>query len=255
MKLVSHLSKKLLVLAFWLFVWQLAALLVGRELLLPGPMPVLRRLLALAREGSFWLAVGISMLRILAGAFAGCILGTLLAALTSRFSLLRALLSPVLTTIKSTPVASFIILALIWMGRDLLPSFIAALMVTPLVWTNVSAGISGTDSDLLEAARVFGFSRAKLVLHVYLPSTAPYFVSACRAALGLAWKAGVAAEVLTLPKGAIGTRLFEAKLYLETTDLFAWTLVIILCSLVIEQVLMALIGSLGSRFRAPGEKS
>ena len=254
MKHAKSIVRSLAVLAFWLLVWQLLSLRVGKTLLLPAPGLVFARFFELMLTAGFWKTVGLSLVRIVFGMLGGVALGTVLAVLTSRSTLCRALLSPALTVIKSTPVASFIILALIWMGRDVLPSFIAVLMVTPLVWSNVSAGIAGTDEQLLEVARVFRFTRAKTLLRVYLPSVMPYFISACRAALGLAWKAGVAAEVLTLPKGAIGTRLYEAKLYLETADLFAWTVVIILCSLVIERVLMALIGSLGRRYRTEATK-
>ena len=237
------------VLLFWLAVWQLAALRVGTALLLPEPGAVLRRVAELASSADFWAAGGVSLLRISLGSLGGIALGTALAVLTSRFRLLHALFSPILTIVKSTPVASFIILALIWMGRDILPFFIALLMVLPLVWTNVSAGIASTDRSLLQVARVFGFSRCKTLLRVYVPSVMPYFASACRAALGLAWKAGIAAEVLTLPRRSIGARLYESKLYLETVDLFAWTLVVIICSLAIEKLAMAALSRVGRRGR------
>lgn len=250
MKRAKTIFKGLAVLAFWLLVWQLLSLRVGKQLLLPAPHTVIARLLNLAVRADFWQITALSLLRILCGTLAGIVLGSLLAVAASRFRLLHTLLSPVLTIVRSTPVASFIILALIWMGRNILPSFIALLMVLPLVWTNVSAGISGTDPALLEVAKVFGFSRRKTIMRVYVPSVMPYFISACRSSLGLAWKAGIAAEVLTLPNASIGTKLYESKLYLETVDLFAWTLVIILCSLVIEKVLMAAVSRLGKKYRA-----
>ena len=176
-------------------------------------------------------------------------LGALLAVFTQRYRLLRALLSPVMAAVRSTPVASFIILALVWMGRDVLPAFIAALMVLPVIWANVGTGIESTDHDLLEVARVFGFGRARTAVRVYIPSVMPYFISACRSSLGLGWKAGIAAEVLTVPALSIGRMLYESKLYLETTDLFAWTLVVIVCSMVIDTAVMAAIGRLGKKYR------
>lgn len=249
MKLLKSAGKNFIVLAFWLLVWELLALRVGSALLLPAPAAVARRTLELVASARFWRITGLSLARILCGVAAGVALGTLTAALTARFAALRALLSPLLTTVKSTPVASFIILALIWMGRDTVPGFIAFLMVLPMVWTNVSAGIEQADPLLLETARVFRFSRRKTLRLVFAPSCAPYFVSACRAALGLGWKAGIAAEILTVPQSSIGRMLYESKLYLETTDLFAWTLVVILCSLIIEKVLMAAVGRLAGGAR------
>lgn len=239
--------RKLYPLIFWLLVWQLLSLCVGQSLLLPSPLSVASRLFRLMSSAAFWRITALSILRILAGMLCGVAVGTGFAIMTSFSRVCRELLSPVLTVIKATPVASFIILVLIWMGRDRLPSFIASLMVIPIVWSNLSAGIAGTDAQLLEMARVFGFSGIKTALRIYLPSVMPYFLSAFRTSLGLSWKAGIAAEVLTLPRGSIGTELYEAKLYLETTDLFAWTLVVILCSLIIEKIIMAAVGRIGSR--------
>lgn len=254
MRFLRQSGKNLTVLLFWLLVWELLALRAGSALLLPAPLPVAARTLELAGSAQFWRITGLSLSRILCGVVSGVAAGTLTAALTARFAAVRALLSPLLTMVKSTPVASFIILALIWMGRDTVPGFIAFLMVLPMVWTNVSAGIAQTDPQLLETARVFRFTKRKTCRLVYIPSCAPYFVSACRAALGLGWKAGIAAEILTVPQSSIGKMLYESKLYLETTDLFAWTLVVILCSLAIEKVLMAAVGRLGGRYATGGAK-
>ena len=248
MKRLGNILKTLGVAVFWLLVWEALALLVNKELLLPAPAAVLRRLAELALTAEFWRMIALTLLRIACGVLTALILGTLLAALTERFALAGRLLRPLLTVVKSTPVASFIILALLWMGRDILPGFISALMVLPVVWANVGAGVRETDRELLEAARVFRFSRRKLLRRVYVPSVLPYFLSACKSSIGLGWKAGVAAEVLTVPALSIGRMLYESKLYLETADLFAWTAAVILCSLLIEKLVMAAVGHLSPAY-------
>ena len=245
-------AKRMLALAFWLGVWALLAMAVGRELLLPGPLAVVRRLVSLACQGFFWRVTGVSLLRILCGTVLGVLAGVLLAVGTTRFRLLDALFVPLLTVIQATPVASFILLVLIWVGRSTLPCVIVFLMVLPVVWSNVAAGLQNADARFLELARVYGFSRWRTARLVYIPSVAPYFLSACRACLGLAWKSGVAAEVLTVPVLSIGRELFEAKLYLNTADLFAWTAVVVLCSLLIENILDAAIARLGRHRRMGG---
>ena len=93
----------------------------------------------------------------------------------------------------------------------------------------------------------FRFPPFRRLRRVWVPSVLPSFLAACRSTLGLAWKAGVAAEVLTVPVRSIGKMLYESRLNLETTDLFAWTVVVILCSLAIEKLLTALLGFLGQR--------
>ena len=237
--------------AFWLGVWQLLSLRVGNGLLLPGPAAVLLRLGQLALTAPFWKATAFSLLRVVAGSLLAVVLGTLLAVLCCRWKVADALFAPFVTVIKSTPVASFIVLLLLFLGRDLLPVVIVVLMALPVIWGNVCAGIRNTDPLLLRTAKVFDFSRGRTLRRVYLPSVMPYFLSACRTALGLGWKSGIAAEVLTVPAVSIGKLLMEAKQYWEVTDLFAWTLAVILCSLVIEKVLMAAIGRL-SRTCIPG---
>jgi NitT/TauT family transport system permease protein len=224
---------------------------VGNGLLLPGPAAVLLRLGQLALTAPFWKATAFSLLRVVAGSLLAVLLGTLLAVLCCRWKVADALFAPFVTVIKSTPVASFIVLLLLFLGRDLLPVVIVVLMALPVIWGNVCAGIRSTDPLLLRTAKVFGFSRGRTLRRVYLPSVMPYFLSACRTALGLGWKSGIAAEVLTVPAVSIGKLLMEAKQYWEVTDLFAWTLAVILCSLVIEKVLMAAIGRL-SRTCIPG---
>ena len=242
---MKSILKTVSVLLFWLAVWLLLSFLVG-SLLLPRPDQVLLHLGALVITADFWRAVAATLLRILCGTVIGTVLGVALAALTCRFRLVNALFSPLLTVVKSTPVASFIVLLLIWVGRDVLPAVIVVLMVLPVVWANVSAGISGTDRQLLELAEVYRFSRSRTLKRIFLPSVLPHFLAALRSALGMAWKAGVAAEVLTVPGVSVGKRLMDAKLYLEIPDLFAWTLVVILCSLAIEKLLIAAVSRLGS---------
>lgn len=253
MKAVKSILKPCGVTAFWLCVWQLLTLLVGNGLLLPSPVAVLARLGQLALTAGFWKITALSLMRVLLGSALAVLLGLLLAVICCRWKLADTLFSPLMTVIKSTPVASFIVLLLLWLGRDLLPVVIVVLMALPVIWGNVCAGIRTTDPLLLRTAKVFGFSRGRTLRRVYIPSVMPHFLSACRTALGLGWKAGIAAEVLTVPTLSIGKLLMEAKLYLEVPDLFAWTLVVILCSLVIEKVLMAAIGRLGRQYPTGGE--
>lgn len=229
------------VLVFWCGIWILAARLVGRELLLPSPGQVLLRLRELAGTANFWITIGCSILRVLSGILSAGVLGILLAVLTEKSALLKALLSPVMTLVKSTPVASFIILALIWLGRGILPAVISGLMVLPVVWANTAAGIRAQDPQLLEVARIYGLSRGRIFRRITLPTVLPHLRSALSSALGLGWKAGIAAEVLTVPQPSIGKMIFDSKLYLETTSLFAWTTAVILISLVIEKLLLRLI--------------
>ncbi|MBE6547048.1 MAG: ABC transporter permease subunit [Ruminococcaceae bacterium] len=190
----------------------------------------------LVQSKDFWLITLLSLIRVIWGILVSLLLGSVLAYLTTQVKLLHILVSPALSAIKSTPVASFIILALLWLERDSLPVLITALIVIPIIWANVSEGIERVDNELLEVATIYRFSLWTKFHRLYLPSVAPYFMAACKSSLGMAWKAGIAAEVLATPQHSIGTELYFSKTYLETPTLFAWTLVVILLSLIIEKL-------------------
>ena len=219
---------------FLIGIWWLLAALLNKPLLLPTPIAVVRTLGALSLTGDFWLSVCVSLVRILLGIALALLFGILLAMLTVKSAVLHHLFSPILTLCKATPVASVIFLVILWIGRDRVPLFIAFIMALPIVWSNVREGLLQTDRKLLEMAKIFGLSRREQLISIHAPSLFPYFLAACRSAIALAWKAGIAAEVLCLPKRSIGLGIYDGKTYLETDMLFAWTLVVILISALVE---------------------
>mgnify|MGYP000191979478 FL=1 len=233
--------------AVWLLLWQLASMAVGLPLLLPSPLAVLLRLGQLCTGADFWLTVASSLLRILLGFLLGVLFGTALAGLCWRFRLIDVLARPLLGVLKSTPVASFIILALVWVKTTWLATVISFIMVLPLIYANVREGIDSADRQLLEMAQVFRLSRRKTFRYCYLPAILPFFLSAISSALGFAWKSGIAAEVLGRPARAIGSQIYDSKIYLETPDLFAWTLVVILLSVLLERLAVRFVRWTGKR--------
>ncbi len=230
--------------AFWLGAWQLGAYWVdrhvdghGNELLLPYPASVLSALLELLPTPAFWATVGTTLLRVAVGLAAGLLLGTVLAGVTCAWTWWDRLLSPAIRTVRATPVASFILLVLLWTGRNTVPAVISALMVLPVVWENLSRGIRSADPKLLELARAYRFPRWKTLGLIYLPSLRPYFLSALTTSVGLAWKSGVAAEAICWPRPGVGTQIYNTKLYLEIPELFAWTATVVALSLFLEWLL------------------
>ena len=228
-------------LLFWLGVWWLGARALDNALLLPTPWQVFRRLLELAVTEPFWQTVGLSIGRILLGVITAVALGVAIAILTSQSRLAEMLIAPAMTAMQVTPVASFTILVLIWLDRNWVPVLICGMMVLPVVWHGVSTGIQTVDIQLLEMAKVFRLSKSQVLRRIYLPTVLPFFRTACSSALGLGWKAGIAAEVLTVPKISIGRMIADSKLYLLTEELFAWTLTVIALSLVLQRIMLRLL--------------
>ena len=241
MKLLTKIGKGLAIAVLWIGVWYGVWAIVNLPLLFPSPLAVAKRLLELLGEKSFYAITGRSLWNILKGIFIGVFSGCLLAALTAFFPLVGDFFRPSMTVVKTTPVASFIILLLIFAGAAKTPTLVTILIVLPIVWSNLDEGLQRIDSKLKEVAKVYRFPFFKRLKILILPSIMPYFSASLKSALGLAWKAGVAAEIIAMPKGTIGTQIGNAKLYLESTDLFAWTLTVILLSFVIEFALTKLL--------------
>ena len=240
--LKSRIFKTLAAAACWILVWQAAAWAVGSDLLLPSPIVTVKALISLAGTAVFWKSCFLTLLRVFAGFLIGILAGTALGVITAVSGLFKVLLDPLRSVVKAAPVTSFIILVLLYLSSALTPMFIAFLMVLPIAWTNVAAGITSTDAQLLEMAEVFGFSRAKKLKTVYAPSVLPHFLSACTTGLGFAWKSGVTAEVIAHPAFGMGKAIYESKLYLETPDLFAWTAAVIILSFALEKLFVTLLG-------------
>lgn len=232
---------------FWVAAWQFSAMALNQRILLASPITTLQTLLELIPTAAFWQRIGFSALRILAGFFAALAVGTLLAGASAWLEPVRVLVRPLMQLIKAVPVASFIILALLWVRSANLAVLISFLMVLPVVYTAVLEGIQQTDRQLLEMAKVFRLPFSRALGAIWLPQVWPYFVQSCTVAMGLAWKSGIAAEVIGLPDGSIGEALYQAKLYLETGELFAWTTVIVLVSGAFETVFVRLLVTVGKR--------
>ncbi len=223
-------------LALWLLIWQIAAQGIGIELILPSPRVTFLKLLQLVRTKEFAISALSSMRRVLVGFAIGALLGAFVGAISFFLSFAETFFSPFLRIVRATPVSSFILLVVLWLDSDAVPVFISFLMVLPIVSQNVLTGLKNTSLQLTEAAKMYSLSFFTKLRVLYLPAALPYFGASCSTALGLAWKAGIAAEVLCVSKNSIGKNLFEANLYLESAELLAWTVAVIILSILLEAV-------------------
>lgn len=230
-----------LAIAFWIIIWEAVALSVGSELIIASPVKTAQVFFDMIFRADAWRALGFSLVRIASGFALAFIFGSVLAAISARVQAVKILLAPITSVIKSTPVASFVILALIWFGSRNLSIFISFLMVFPVIYLNILKGIESVDHELLEMAKVFNIRLVRRIMYIYMPSLMPFVISACSVALGLCWKSGVAAEVIGISSGSIGERLYRAKLYFETGELLAWTAAIILISTALERLIMSIL--------------
>ncbi len=233
------------IIAFWVVVWQLLDTAMNNRLVLAGPVRVLQALATQVVKPDFWLVCGASLLRIVAGFLLSFSVGTLLALASHRFRLVHDFVEPLMSLLRTIPVVSIIIMLLIWVGGQLLTVYLSFVIVLPLIYTNMLAGLGNVDGQMLEMAHVYGLSRWRRFLYVYRPAFMPFLSSACRLALGMSWKSGIMAEVLATPKPSVGKEMSLARTYLNTPDLFAWTVVVMLMSWAFERLFMWLLRRAG----------
>lgn len=233
---VKQLFLGIAAICFWLLVWHFGAEEVDSRIFLPTPKDTFRGLIHLSKRDEFWQTIFNSFSRIVKGFILAVICGLVLAVVSSFCKIIGMLLAPLMKLIKAVPVASFIILALLWISSENLSVLISFVMVLPVIYINVLQAFRQVDNNMLEMARVFRVSVSRRIRFIYLPCVLPAFISACKIGLGFCFKSGIAAEVIGLPAKSIGGELYKSKLYLMTDELFAWTIVIILMSVFFEGI-------------------
>lgn len=226
---------------FALLLWQIAAMVIDLKIVLVTPVEVIERLGSIWREEGFFSSLWFSFRHIAEGFLLGLIFGIFFAVLAGRFKLIETMLWPFMVTVKTVPVASFVVICLIWMKTESLSVFISFLIVLPVVYGNILEGIKSEDKGMKELAKVYRMPLLRRTAYVHLPQLKPFIMAACSTSLGMAWKAGVAAEIIGTPAGSVGKQLYYAKIYLDTDDLLCWTLVIVIVSVIFEKLFMLLL--------------
>ncbi len=237
--------KKAGVILFWLIVWEVADHVIDNRLVLAGPIRTLQALGEQVVKSGFWAICAASFVRIAAGFFLSFVCGLALAVASHRFRVLRMFVEPVVSLLRTIPVVSFMIMLLIWVGNQMLTVYLAFLIVLPLIYTNTLTGLESVDKHMLEMARTFGMSKWRTFMYIYRPALMPFLTSSCKISLGMSWKSGIMAEVLATPKPSIGKEMSTARTFLDTPDLFAWTVVVMILSVVFEKLFLALLRRAG----------
>ena len=222
---------------FWLAMWQAAAVAVNSRLLLPGPWQTLVSIADLAREKSFYMNIGWTMLRCLISMVLSMVAGTLCAWIAYRKDVARSLLTLPVGFFKAVPVMAIIIYVILLVPADYTAIIVCFFMCFPIVYTNILGGLDAMDAQLLELADIYQLTAIQKIRFIYAPGILPQVKSAIRLIAGLSWKAVVAAEVLSIPAYSLGYQMMNAKYYLDTPSLFAYIAVIVVLSLTTEKLL------------------
>lgn len=230
----------------WLLVWEAAALLIDQPLILPGPVEAISCLGELLCDASVWSKLLVSGARIMGGLLTAYAVALALASVSHRHAIARELVRPPLLVFKATPVVCVVVLLLIWLGAANVSIAAVFLMALPAIYFSALEGLDHANAPMAELMEVHGVSGMRRVLAYSWPELLPYLCATSEAIVGMSWKAGVAAELIGMPAGTIGERIYQAKLLLETGDLFAWTFIVIACASLCERVALWLLGLSGS---------
>lgn len=230
-------GKKLLIILFWIIVWEILSLIINQEIYLPSPLSAFQALIDLLKLKDTYITIAYSTYRTLAGFVLSCIAGTTLGYICGTNKFFYDLFYPFIGIIRTVPVMSIIIIAIMWFKDTNVPVFVAFLMCFPIIWTNTISGIKSTDVKLLQMCKIYNIKKINIIKSVYFYSALPYIKASMISALGIGWKVTSAAEVLSLPKYSIGSYLYDSKVYLEIPYLFAWTVIIIFLSHLFESLL------------------
>lgn len=234
--------------AVYILVWQLLSMLVGsRLLLLPSPIDTLKSIKEIVLSASGWRSIGMTVLRILCGYLLGCGTGVILAVLTAHFRACDWLLKPLRSLIKTTPITSFALILLVSVVSGMVPVIVAMIVVVPMIWQTTEETIKNRSVQLSEMSQIY-LTPWKKLRYVSLPQILPHFFASASTALGFAWKAVITAEILALPKFGIGRQMQFHKIHVEIPELFAWTLLVILLSVLLESIIRFLLRKAGQRY-------
>ena len=231
-----NIIKKIVYPVIWLVIWQVISLLVSNQIMIVGPYETFLALINLVQTGDFWISILNTILRICLGYLLGITLGILLAYLSYKVKFFEDFLSPLFTFLKATPVASFVIILLIWFGNTNLSFIISTMIVMPIMYSSTLTGLNNTNVKMIEMSNIYKLKTMDKIRYLYFPEVKPQLVSNMVLSSGMAWKSGVAAEVIAQPLRTIGNSMYVSKIYLETDKLFAWTIVVILLSKLFELI-------------------
>ncbi len=223
--------------ATMLIVWKILAVHFNSGFILPQPEDTFLTVIKLFGDKEFIMIAGTTIVRGITGFILSGILGLAAGILAGISPGFNAFITPVMVAVRSVPVISIILLALIWFNPGIVPVFVAFLTMFPFICTNVSDGIRSVDPDLTEMARLYRISPGRIIREVYIPAIMPFIISGASSAMGIGWRAIIIGEVLSQPKYGIGTKMQTAQTFLNVDAVIAWTLIAVLISYGFEKII------------------
>ena len=217
-------------------VWKIVSILAGSEHIFPSPERTLFAVFGVVGQEGFWPSLLLTISRGLSGFTLSLVMAFLIGIPAGINRSVYLLINPFLVAFRSTPVIALILLAIIWLGNELVAVFIAVLTMFPIMATNIIDGIRNVDKSLIEMGKIYKIRKGRIIREISIPSILPFITSGISSALGFGWRAIIIGEVISQPKYGIGTQMQNAQVYLQVSDLIAWTLIAVIISYIFEWI-------------------
>lgn len=231
----NKLREGFLILLFWIAVWGLISA-VANNFIVPSPLQTGRVLMDLLMSGQTYGIIFSSLSRVILSLLIGIALGVVFGILAGLNDFIYKLLVPMVNFITATPVVSFIIILFMYIKNDsLVPVICGILLCFPIIYNNVLHGYKMVSSELINMSQVYRVPMNRKILKLYIPSTLPYVFAGILTSVGICWKATIAAELIGIIENSIGLQLYNGKVFLEYDHVFAWTILIVLSSVLIQK--------------------
>lgn len=220
-----------------LLLWQLVAVIVNKEVIVPYPLDVFQRMMRMLTDFNFYQTLFITLSHVVIVVVISAIIAFMLAYLGYQKPLVDEYVSPLLTMVQAIPNISFIILVLVWVSSLQTVYIVLFLVVFPLLYNNFIEGFKSIDHDLCDVILLYHPPRFEKFFKVYLPLIRPSFLSGMKSSLSLGVKVAVMAEILAgLPYG-VGRAINYSRIQFDMIGVFAWTVWLVIMILLIDYVL------------------
>lgn len=240
MKRFMQNNSALLSFIFFLLVWEGVALHVNNSLLFPKVEEVVISLKNLLIDKSFIYILWNSLSRFFISILISLFFSIILAVLSFRYEIVRYLITPFIVFLRAIPTIAIIILVLIWSSVERVPIVVGILILFPILYEGIIGGIKGVDKNLIKMSKVFKVSNTRIVKDIFIPSVYFSISSNIPSYMGLTFKVIIAGEVLSQESLSIGGEIFINKIYLESSNIFAWIIVVIVLNYLLEKGLKVL---------------
>lgn len=224
-------------LGVFLLLWFVISKIINLELILPTPYNTIKSLFSLLIHNEFWVAVSNTLTNSLISYGCSLLAAFLFAILGYIIFNIQKILNPIISVLRSIPTMAIILLLLIWFNSNIAPMIISALVIFPLLYSSFNNALKQVSVELIDMSNYYNVPKFRQIIYLYVPSMMPTTLSAIQSTISLNLKVLIAAEVLAATKDSIGRMMQTAKLYLDTAELIAWTVVAIVLGALLESII------------------